>query len=103
MEEKPQAGDLISRTIEAVKANPGSPELRNNLGVLYFKGGHIEEAIKEFAEAVRLKPDFAKALTAAHVRHTYIESPGGHNWALWRGMAWRAYLAAAGRLHAAAP
>jgi enterochelin esterase-like enzyme len=41
---------------------------------------------------------FASALTAARVPHKYLELKGGHNWALWRGMAWRAYLAAAGRL-----
>jgi enterochelin esterase-like enzyme len=41
---------------------------------------------------------FASELTAAGVPHTYLEVRGGHNWALWRGMAWRAYLAAARRL-----
>jgi enterochelin esterase-like enzyme len=41
---------------------------------------------------------FAKALAAAHVPHIYLELRGGHNWGLWRGMAWRAYLAAAKRL-----
>ena len=41
---------------------------------------------------------FARALTAAHVPHTYLEFRGGHNWGLWRGMASRAYLAAAKRL-----
>ena len=42
--------------------------------------------------------DFAMALTAARVPHTYLDLRGGHNWALWRGMAWRAYLTAAKRL-----
>jgi len=41
---------------------------------------------------------FASELTAAGVPHTYLELRGGHNWALWRGMAWRSYLAAARRL-----
>jgi enterochelin esterase-like enzyme len=41
---------------------------------------------------------FASALTAARVPHTYLELLGGHNWALWRGMAWRSYLTAARRL-----
>jgi enterochelin esterase-like enzyme len=41
---------------------------------------------------------FAGELSAAGVPHTYLELQGGHNWALWRGMAWRAYLTAAGRL-----
>jgi enterochelin esterase-like enzyme len=41
---------------------------------------------------------FARRLAAARVRHTYLELSGGHNWALWRGMAWRSYLFAARRL-----
>jgi enterochelin esterase-like enzyme len=41
---------------------------------------------------------FARALTKAHVAHRYLELAGGHNWALWRGMAWRSYLTAAQRL-----
>jgi enterochelin esterase-like enzyme len=41
---------------------------------------------------------FASQLTAAGIPHTYLELRGGHNWALWRGMAWRSYLAAARRL-----
>jgi len=30
--------------------------------------------------------------------HRYLELAGGHNWALWRGMAWRSYTTAASRL-----
>ena len=41
---------------------------------------------------------FAGELTAARVPHMYMELRGGHNWALWRGMAWRSYLVAARRL-----
>jgi len=41
---------------------------------------------------------FASELTAAGVPHKYLELRGGHNWALWRGMAWRSYLTAARRL-----
>ncbi|MGZ4337566.1 MAG: alpha/beta hydrolase [Gaiellaceae bacterium] len=41
---------------------------------------------------------FAAALSSARVPHTYLELKGGHNWALWRGMARRSYLAAARRL-----
>ena len=41
---------------------------------------------------------FAAALTAARVPHMYLDLRGGHNWALWRGLAWRAYLTAAKRL-----
>jgi enterochelin esterase-like enzyme len=41
---------------------------------------------------------FARALAKGHVPHRYLELTGGHNWALWRGMAWRAYSTAARRL-----
>jgi enterochelin esterase-like enzyme len=41
---------------------------------------------------------FAKALRRAQVLHEYREFRGGHNWALWRGNARRAYLVAARRL-----
>jgi enterochelin esterase-like enzyme len=41
---------------------------------------------------------FARALAKAHIAHRYLELAGGHNWALWRGMAWRSYLTAAKRL-----
>jgi len=42
--------------------------------------------------------EFAADLSAARIRHTYLELRGGHNWALWRGMAGRSYLVAARRL-----
>jgi enterochelin esterase-like enzyme len=42
--------------------------------------------------------EFAAALRAAHVPHLYLELRGGHNWALWRGLAARSYLVAAKRL-----
>jgi len=41
---------------------------------------------------------FARELTALKVRHRYFLAYGGHNWALWRANAQRAYLAAAARL-----
>ena len=41
---------------------------------------------------------FAQALAQARVEHRYLELAGGHNWALWRGMAWRSYTTAAARL-----
>ncbi|HEX6762461.1 MAG TPA: alpha/beta hydrolase-fold protein [Gaiellaceae bacterium] len=46
---------------------------------------------------------FASALAAAHVPHRFRLVRGGHNWALWRGNAALAYLAASrhlGRPHA---
>jgi enterochelin esterase-like enzyme len=44
---------------------------------------------------------FAGELHALRIPHHYLELAGGHNWALWRGMAWRSYVVAAQRLHGA--
>ena len=42
---------------------PASAELRRNLGFALSQQGSLDEAIKEFEEAVRLKPDYADART----------------------------------------
>ena len=44
---------------------------------------------------------FATALAAAHVPHRFRVVRGGHNWALWRGNASRAYTAASRHLGSA--
>jgi enterochelin esterase-like enzyme len=46
---------------------------------------------------------FARLLTELHVPHRFFVVRGGHNWAIWRGNAARAYLAFAKglKLHAA--
>ena len=44
---------------------------------------------------------FARLLTRSGVPHRFISVRGGHNWALWRGNAARAYLAASGHLRRA--
>jgi enterochelin esterase-like enzyme len=38
---------------------------------------------------------FASELARLHIAHAYHEFRGGHNWALWRGTASRAYVVAA--------
>jgi enterochelin esterase-like enzyme len=43
---------------------------------------------------------FSAMLARDRIPHRYFEPSGGHNWALWRAEATRAYLAAATRLHA---
>lgn len=85
--------DGLVRNSPLEQLRAAAPALRRAHTFVWFYTGTHDELVQQ-------NRDFAKALTAAHVRHTYIESQGGHNWALWRGMAWRAYLAAAGRLHA---
>jgi enterochelin esterase-like enzyme len=45
---------------------------------------------------------FARLLAANRIPHRFLVLHGGHNWALWRGNAANAYLAASHHLHAAA-
>ena len=40
---------------------PGGAEGRNHAGVQHFEAGRVEEAIAEYAEAIRLDPQFAAA------------------------------------------
>jgi enterochelin esterase-like enzyme len=46
----------------------------------------------------RQNRQFSAELAHAHIPHEYLEFPGGHNWALWRGYAADSLLAAATRL-----
>ena len=68
-----------------------APVLRRAQTYFWFYTG-TDDALRNENRA------FAAALTSARVPHTYLELKGGHNWALWRGMAWRSYLTAARRL-----
>ena len=68
-----------------------APALRDNKTYFWFYSGSDDSLQRQ-------NRDFATALTAARIPHTYLDLRGGHNWALWRGMAWRAYLTAAKRL-----
>ncbi|HXM33576.1 MAG TPA: tetratricopeptide repeat protein, partial [Pyrinomonadaceae bacterium] len=34
---------------------------QNNLGLAHFKSAKLQEAVKDFKEAVRLQPDYAEA------------------------------------------
>jgi len=44
-----------------VKLDPTLADAHNSLGVVLFKKGRVNEAITQFQEAVRLKPDFSEA------------------------------------------
>lgn len=89
---------IFGRRLEGLATNTpldrlrqAAPTLRRNHTYFWFYSGS-DDSLKD------QNRDFATALAAAHIPHTYLELRGGHNWALWRGMAWRAYLAAAKRL-----
>jgi len=53
-----------------VKLEPGVAELHNDLGIALAETGRLPEAIAEFRQALRLKPDFedAKANLARAIR-----------------------------------
>jgi enterochelin esterase-like enzyme len=89
---------IFGRQLEGLATNTpldrlrqAAPTLRRNHTYFWFYSGS-DDSLKDQNRV------FATALAAAHIPHTYLELRGGHNWALWRGMAWRAYLAAAKRL-----
>jgi enterochelin esterase-like enzyme len=68
-----------------------APTLRRDRTYFWFYSGS-DDPLQQQNRA------FATALTDARIHHRYLDLRGGHNWALWRGLAWRAYLTAAKRL-----
>jgi enterochelin esterase-like enzyme len=65
--------------------------LRGNHVFIWFYSGSDDHFRTQNTE-------FAAALTAAHIGHRFRVVRGGHNWALWRGNAALAYLAASRHL-----
>jgi enterochelin esterase-like enzyme len=65
--------------------------LRREKTFIWFYTGHGDAEVPE-------NQAFAADLRRLHVPHDFLEPSGGHNWALWRGQAEAAYLAAARRL-----
>jgi len=93
-----QNHSIFGRQLEGLAANTPlervaatAATLRRNRAYFWFYSGTDDP--------LRLQNrEFASALTAARIGHTYLELRGGHNWALWRGMAARSYVVAARRL-----
>jgi enterochelin esterase-like enzyme len=65
--------------------------LRRNRSFVWFYSGTADPLRKQNAA-------FARLLAEVGIHHTYFVVRGGHNWAIWRETAARAYLAAASRL-----
>jgi enterochelin esterase-like enzyme len=65
--------------------------LRRDGTFIWFYTGHGDQGARE-------NRAFASDLRRLRVPHDFLEPSGGHNWALWRGEAEAAYMAAAGRL-----
>jgi enterochelin esterase-like enzyme len=82
-------GLVTNSPLDRIRA--AAPTLRRNHTYFWFYSGTDDP--------LRLQNrEFAAVLRTAHIRHRYLELRGGHNWALWRGMAARSYLVAAKRL-----
>ena len=58
---------------ESLKGDAKQPHVHNNLGNLLFGRGAAEEAAVHYAEAVKLKPDYADALVNLAVAYIKLE------------------------------
>ena len=89
---------IFGRTLASIELNSpldrihAEAPLLRRLQTYFWLYTGTDDSLRQENEA------FAQALSRAHVKHRYLELAGGHNWALWRGMAWRSYSTAAARL-----
>jgi S-formylglutathione hydrolase FrmB len=89
---------IFGRNLELLSANDprllvqsAAPSLRKTGTYFWFYSGSTDRYRQQNAA-------FARQLAGLRVPHSYRLVVGGHNWAIWRANAARAYLAAAGRL-----
>ena len=59
--EKRQAEDAVFHFTQSIAANPNAAKVHNDFGTVLAQLGRVEEGAKHFAEAVRLRPDYALA------------------------------------------
>jgi enterochelin esterase-like enzyme len=83
------AGLAVNTPLDRVQAT--APTLRRLHTYFWFYSG-TDDPLRQQNE------QFATELQAERIPHVYLQLRGGHNWALWRGMAARSYLVAARRL-----
>jgi enterochelin esterase-like enzyme len=65
--------------------------LRRDHTYIWFYSGSDDHFLRQNAA-------FSAQLTRLHIRHRFFVVRGGHNWAIWRGTAWRALTALRWRL-----
>jgi S-formylglutathione hydrolase FrmB len=82
---------LLAQNDPRLLVRAAAPQLRRLGTYFWFYSGSSDPMHAQNAA-------FARELSALDVRHRYFLAYGGHNWALWRANAERAYLAAAVRL-----
>jgi S-formylglutathione hydrolase FrmB len=78
---------VLTRNSPSKTIYAAAPTLRAHRVHLWFYTGTEDRAFR--LQNVL----FARQLDALHVAHTFYVVRGGHNWAIWRGNAARAYLA----------
>jgi enterochelin esterase-like enzyme len=94
----PHDHSIFGRNLEGVTANSpldaiaaAAPALKAAHTYIWFYSGTTDPLRRQ-------NRAFASELARLDLPHRYYEFRGGHNWALWRGNAWRSYLVAARRL-----
>jgi enterochelin esterase-like enzyme len=82
---------LLAQNSPLAELRSVAPELRRDQAYVWFYSGSTDRLQRQNAA-------FAAELTRAGIAHRYFVVRGGHNWALWRGNADRALLAALRRV-----
>ena len=85
---------LLRRNSPQATVGASAAALRGAHTTIWFYSGTGD---RELAQ----NRSFAQQLTSLGLRHRFFVVRGGHNWALWRGNAARAYLAASRGLRGA--
>lgn len=85
---------LMKRNSPQLTVRAAAASLKRAHTFIWFYSGTGDHALKQ-------NNRFARTLTELHLPYRYAVVRGGHNWAIWRGRAVDAYLAAAKRLHGA--
>ena len=86
--------ELLRQNSPLLTVGAAAPALRRARTSIWFYSGTGD---RELAQNAR----FAGTLAGLRLRHRFFVVRGGHNWALWRGNAARAYLAASKGLRGA--
>jgi enterochelin esterase-like enzyme len=82
---------LMKRNSPLQTIHAAAPKLRRAHTFFWLYSGTGDRALKE-------NNHFARRLAQLHLPYRYAVVHGGHNWAIWRGRAVDAYLAASKRL-----
>lgn len=50
----------------ALVLKPNSPEIHNNIGIIYFKKGNFNRAVEEFRLSLKINPNYDEAKRNLH-------------------------------------